>query len=109
MKLLTAGKKVSGHFAARAVALLAIALIVAFFGWYRGSVSRPSFVEPYTLVADKISQSAAILIKLPQGVSVAQAAGHVAFEPTIEGSWVATAPDSATLLFKPNAPLAIGH
>lgn len=65
------------------------------------------YEEPYALVADKVSQSAAIMVRLPKGISVAEAADRVSFEPSIEGKWLASG-SKDTLLFKPNDALPLG-
>lgn len=66
-----------------------------------------NYIEPYVLVADKISQDASIVLHLPKGVATAEAAGKVTFEPAIAGDWVA-APNSSELVFHPNQKLELG-
>ncbi len=90
--------------------LIILALVISYFG--RGHLSERlsgvnNYVEPYVLVADKISQSASIVLHLPKGVSAAEAAGKVAFEPAIAGDWTPVQA-SDKLVFRPSQKLDLG-
>jgi uncharacterized protein YfaS (alpha-2-macroglobulin family) len=90
--------------------LSAVLLLLAYFGrtYFSGRLAGVNnYVEPYVLVSDKISQSASIVLHLPKGVTVAEAAGKVVFEPAIPGEWVA-AENSDELVFQPSQKLELG-
>lgn len=74
-----------------------------------GGVFQREYEEIYTLVPDKISQSAAIVIRLPAGVKVniAEAKEKITFNPTLAGDWSQGKSDEY-LLFKPNQKLDLG-
>src|SRR3989338_2562020 len=67
-----------------------------------------SYSEVYSLVPDKISQSAAIVVSLPPKVPVEGAEKLVSFEPPFEGKWVKNANLEHSLAFVPETPLEIG-
>src|SRR5690349_21027463 len=71
-----------------------------------GFVGR-SYSEVYSLVDDKISQSAAVILTLPKNIPKEGAEKLVSFEPPLQGSWLATDIPNA-LAFKPSEPLTIG-
>jgi len=91
------------------VVLGAILLAVVWQGWRGGKFMRPEFEEMYSLVPDKVSQSAAILVRLPEGVrfAVAQAAEAITFDPEIKGDWHAGAEEDK-LFFQPSNKLELG-
>ncbi len=66
--------------------------------------------ETYTLVRDKISKSAAIVLALPKGVTLTpvEAAEKVKFEPVLAGKWVA-GPAAEQLFFEPSSKLVEGN
>lgn len=66
--------------------------------------------ETYTLVRDKISQSAAVALALPKGVALTpeEAKEQVTFEPAIEGAWAAGG-SPRELLFEPKEKLTEGN
>ncbi len=66
-----------------------------------------SYSQIYTLVDDKISQSAAVILTLPKNILKEGAEKLVSFEPPLKGSWLATDVPNA-LAFKPAEPLTIG-
>ncbi|MEK9195547.1 MAG: hypothetical protein AAB975_04165 [Patescibacteria group bacterium] len=74
-----------------------------------GVLSRREFSQTFTLVQDKVSQSAAIVISLPAGISVntAEASGKISFEPVLQGEWT-SGKDNRELIFKPKSKLALG-
>ncbi|MDO8590944.1 MAG: alpha-2-macroglobulin family protein [bacterium] len=67
-----------------------------------------SYVQVYALVDDKISQSAAVVINLPKGVSKEGAEKLVSFEPPLQGKWISDANLDNALAFVPDKPLEIG-
>ena len=71
------------------VALAALVLIGVWWFWQEGAFTRPEFEEVYVLVPDKVSQSAAIPIRLPEGVrfGVEEAARIITFDPELKGDW----------------------
>ena len=93
-------------------AVLVLILIAAGFGAYRlvlKTASGPKWQElPQGLVADKVSQSAAIVVNLPDSVSLtpAQAETAINFDPKLLGSWTA-GPTAKELVFKPQDKLPL--
>ncbi len=67
-----------------------------------------SYSEVYTLVPDKISQSAAVLISLPKGVPKEGAEKLVSFIPALQGTWTSAGNQANVIAFVPNDPLSIG-
>ncbi|MEK9166040.1 MAG: alpha-2-macroglobulin family protein [Patescibacteria group bacterium] len=65
--------------------------------------------EIIPLVADKISQSAAIVLHLPKSLAInaAQAKEQISFEPKINGAW-AQSQNPQELIFQPKKKLEIG-
>src|SRR3989338_4152704 len=90
-----------------------IIILLAAFGIYFlsgkpfGFVGK-SYSEVYSLVPDKISQSAAIIVSLPPKVPIEGAEKLVSFEPSFEGEWLAAAGLEHSLAFVPDQPLEIG-
>lgn len=87
----------------------AILFAVMWQSWWGGKFVRPEFEEMYSLVPDKVSQSAAIPVRLPEGVrfAVAEAAGAITFDPELKGDWHAGAEEDK-LFFQPNKKLELG-
>ena len=86
--------------------IVAIALV-----WWQFSqdkhVAVKQFSNVYSFVPEKISQSAVILINVPQGVSEDIARANIAFSPSVEGSWEVE--ELANVVaFKPKKPLRTG-
>jgi len=90
-------------------AVIVLLAVGSYFGRnYLSNLSGANhYVEPYTLVADSISKSASIIINLPKGVTVAEAAGNVTFSPAISGKWVASK-SSDQMVFQPDQQLPLG-
>ncbi len=104
-------EKIIKHPAAIGVALILIA--AGFFISYQfiGQRLLPrEYDEVYTLVPDKISQSAAIAMRLPRGiqVAVAEAKEKISFEPMIDGVW-SPGKTSEYLIFQPAQKLELGR
>lgn len=94
------------------IGIILFILAVAGFFYFSGVVEKfgsPRYEEPYTLVPDKISQSAAILVRLPQGIHMdaGQAGGNITFQPEIAGAWAGGKNDSE-LIFQPKTKLELG-
>ena len=88
---------------------LGILLIAGGAFFLRGKFFSPSYEELYTLVPDKISQSAAIAVRLPEGIlfDVAEASSKIKFEPELTGSW-STGKNTSELVFRPQKKLELG-
>ena len=102
-------KKYRALFIAGAVLILALAGLFGYnYFFNKQSGSRWQDV-PAGLVADKISQSAAVIVSLPDAVkiSVAEAKDKISFDPQVLGSWSAGV-KAQELVFKPAKPLDLG-
>ncbi|MEK7173910.1 MAG: MG2 domain-containing protein, partial [Patescibacteria group bacterium] len=86
-----------------------IVLATVWWMWQSSTFTRPEFEEFYTLVPDKVSQSAAIPVRLPEGVrfGTAEAAAAISFDPELKGSWHAGTSEDQ-LFFQPDTKLALG-
>ena len=71
---------------------------------------RPEYAQVYSLVNDKISQSASIAINLPPNmeISKAEAKDSVTFSPEIKGVWIETA-EKEKIIFKPEEKLKLNR
>lgn len=89
--------------------LFAVFLIAAGIFLFLGKTVPSAYSDSavFTLVPDKISQSATITISLPKGVSAADARQHISFTPTISGEWVES-PSARRVTFRPRQKLAVG-
>ncbi len=99
-----------GSYKARLV-VLGVFLLAVTATFYL-SVSRPFFVgksysQIYTLVEDKVSQSAAVIINLPKGVPTMGAEKLISFEPALAGKFVSVGESKNSLAFVPEKPLVI--
>lgn len=97
-------KMVLGLFSALAVVLV---LGIIYFINKSQLDFRQNSTQIYTLVQDKISKSAPIIITLPEGVEVLGSEQSVKFLPEIKGEWVET-PLVNSLAFKPASSLEVG-
>ncbi|TSC79999.1 MAG: alpha-2-macroglobulin domain-containing protein [Parcubacteria group bacterium Gr01-1014_29] len=70
---------------------------------------KPAYEEMYLLVPDKISHSAAVLVRLPEGIQVlvAQASEKISFNPEIRGEW-SQGKNEEYLVFMPSKKLELG-
>ena len=92
------------------VALVVGAVVFTGTFSHRGE-RREALVEQYTLVPEKVSQSAPITVILPEGVPFANfdPAQSLAFTPEIKGKWeAATAGSEGTYRFVPDVKLTLG-
>jgi len=89
------------------VLLLAVLTLFLAVGKQFGFVGK-SYSQVYSLVDDKISQSAAVIVNLPKGVSKAGAEKLVSFEPPLKGEWASAVNLRDALAFVPKDPLEIG-
>ncbi len=88
--------------------LTALVLVSIFSksGIIRGLPSK-EYSSAYSLVSEKISKSAAILLTLPKGLHKAEAAAAVTFDPPIRGGWISV--DSPRqIAFQPKGELKVG-
>lgn len=67
---------------------------------------NPSYSQVYRLVAEKISQSALIVINLPPKTNSIEAQKNIVFAPELQGKWVKSDKESQ-LIFQPLAKLNI--
>ena len=99
-----------------------IILIFVVFLFSQRNVSDGSkYSREYTLVPEKISQSASIKIYLPKGLDKDTAKNNISFDPIIEGNWVeeeskqsflnfnvfASEGDEEYIVFKPKEKLSL--
>lgn len=92
------------------VALLAVAVAVLFIFVFR-SGRQYELADRYTLVPDKISQSAPIMVELPEDITFVNfdPRESLSFSPEIKGTWETTAPaQKNTYLFLPAERLPVG-
>ena len=91
------------------VILGAVLLAVVWQSWRGGKFVRPEFEEIYSLVPDKVSQSAAIPVRLPEGVrfAVAETAEAITFDPELKGDWYVGVEEDK-LFFQPSKKLELG-
>jgi len=94
------------------VVFLAIAALVigsSYFLFTRKQVPkyiRPSYVQGYRLVNEKISQSANIVIHLPPGIDKEKAKQNLTFYPEIKGRWLKSNQER-DIVFKPEEKLRL--
>jgi uncharacterized protein YfaS (alpha-2-macroglobulin family) len=102
-----ASKKVRIQISAVIIVLILVSL---YFIFGQGSFSNPIHSknsQVYTLVNDKISQSAAFAVYLPKGESKDGAEEKISFDPDLRGNWVETDLKDA-VVFKPSGKLELG-
>lgn len=71
---------------------------------------RPEYAQVYSIVNDKISQSANIAINLPvnMAISKAEAQNSIRFSPEIKGIWIETE-EKEKIIFKPEEKLKLNR
>ena len=94
------------------LAILAAILVVFGLTFFlkkspEGILSPAQYEETYTLVNDKVSESAAIQINLPEGFDKGLVPQGVSFEPEIKGRWL-TSNLASVAAFKPSKKLETG-
>jgi len=91
------------------VAMVAVGT-VGFYIWQKGEseAPRPSYIQGYRLINEKISQSAAIIISLPEGIEKAIAQKNISFFPEVEGKWLKS-DNEGEIVFKPNDKLELSR
>jgi len=89
--------------------VLTIFLLVGiiYFAKNKDFVFHQNSFQVYTLVQDKVSKSAPIIINLSEGAQVLGSEQSVKFTPEIKGSWLET-PLANSIAFKPSSPLELG-
>ena len=70
-------------------------------------VAAKNYTDVYSFVPEKISKSAVIPVKLPQGIAQDLAKAHISFDPDVKGEWTPDA-KAGTLVFHPKDPLSVG-
>lgn len=103
-------KRKVGIFVGLAGVLIIAGVLIYFIAPSRfNMLSKREFSQTFALTRDKISQSAAIVISLPTGISIntAEANDKISFEPVLSGEWVSGANDRE-LIFHPQSKLALG-
>lgn len=90
-------------------AILATSGFFILKNFYSNKFLQPGYEEIYTLVPDKISHSAAIPIRLPEGIkiNVAEAKEKISFNPVLMGVW-SGGKSAEHLVFKPSEKLDVG-
>jgi len=91
--------------------IIIISLIGAYFFYFydRESVTlKKEYKELYTMVNDKVSQGANIVINLPDNTSKLEMQENIEFEPEISGKWLDVT-DQDKIVFKPSEDLSLGH
>jgi len=94
-----------------AVGLITVlALIAGFFIFREKGPQLPvrQFSQVYSLVNEKMSKNAPVIINLPEGVSKISAQTGISFDPEIKGKW-ADAENMSQLVFIPNKELRVGE
>lgn len=93
------------------VVVTCLAIIALVFVFVSRDQYQEELIEQYTLVPDKISASAPIVVVLPEGVSPVSfdPAQSLSFTPKIEGSWEASSLSSKNIYrFLPAQKLTVG-
>lgn len=105
----------SSHWFLKTAGFALFLIVLAGTAWLLRSPEGPAqpikeFSKVYSLVPEKISQSASIPISLPTGISEAEARAAISFNPEIPGSWEADANSEDGLLrFQPNDALELSR
>lgn len=73
---------------------------------YSPESPRVSYVEVKKLVPDKISQSASIVVSIPEDLTIDEVKGNVTFSPDIKGVWLEIDSEES-IVFEPSEPLEI--
>jgi len=96
------------------IALAAIGIVGGLLFYFGGASKnalqgRGDYSQVFSLVPDKISQSAAITVSLPKNVKInsQDAKDKISFEPSVAGVW-AQGKSDGELIFHPAAKLDIG-
>lgn len=92
-----------------AVAILFIVFVFFFGQAFKDKIDIKQYSKVYSLVEDKISESAPIVVNLPEGVNVSlwEAKSRVVFDPVLEGSF-SSSTDERSLVFQPKKKLESG-
>jgi hypothetical protein len=93
------------------VSVAAVLVIGGFFVFQKfgGELLKREYEEIYMLVPDKISQSAAIVVRLPEGlrINVAETSQKISFNPALTGNW-SEGKSAEYLVFHPQQKLDLG-
>jgi hypothetical protein len=76
---------------------------------FQKKIDVRQYGKVYSLVEDKVSENAPIVINLPDGVNVSalEARSKVIFNPSLEGFW-SSSTDEKSLVFQPKKKLELG-
>ena len=90
-------------------AIFAIGSFLILYEFYGTKFLQREYEEIYALVPDKVSQSAAIIIHLPEGVkiNIAEAKDKISFNPALEGEW-SSGKNAEYLIFQQKQKLEVG-
>lgn len=95
--------------------VLAILILIGAAGFYvydkkfsRFKLAKPAYSQVFRLTNDKISQSAAIKINLPENISKEYARQNIKFNPEIEGTWL-PGDNEREVVFKPKEKLKLNR
>jgi len=94
------------------VIIILIIIAIVFGGFYfwqtKVRITKPAYSQIYRLVNEKISQSAAITIYLPDSVDKNFAQKNIKFYPEIKGKWVLSEKENE-IIFKPGEKLKLNR
>jgi len=88
------------------IAITITAIVGGFYFWQKEA--KPSYIQGYRLVNEKISQSAAIVIHLPKVIEKSIVQQNIQFYPEIEGKWL-TSDNEKEIIFKPEEKLKLNR
>ncbi len=107
-KIIPPGKeRLAAFVGVGAVLVVAVALVFKFSAVLNQIVPKAEFALAYTLVQDKVSKSAPIVLNLPENITITEPAQAIKFDPEIKGSWQ-TAHSTKIAIFKPAKALEVG-
>ncbi|MCK4781436.1 hypothetical protein KAS79_00725 [Candidatus Parcubacteria bacterium] len=103
-------EKISRSKKSKIFALIAIAALIigGFYFWSKKQETAKPYIQGYRLVNEKISQSAAIAIYLPDGLEKSNTEKNIEFFPEIEGNWLKS-DQGREIIFKPKEKLELNR
>lgn len=103
--------RIANHKKFGVIVIAGIIATISLFVFLGRDHSQSGFAEEYTLVPDKISESAAITMKLPDDIAPVNfnPAESITFSPEIKGTWEVSAPTSEKIhRFLPAQKMNVG-